>query len=34
LFDGGETPQMRRPGINEFVSFDAAAVEKKYFGES
>ena len=32
LFDDGEAPQLRRPGINEFVSFDAASVEKKYFG--
>ena len=34
LFAASETPQVRRPGINEFVSFDAAAVEKKYFGNS
>ncbi len=34
LFDNGETPQVRRPGINEFVSFDAAAVENKYFKQS
>ena len=33
-FDAGETPQVRKPGINEFVSFDAAAVENKYFGKS
>ena len=34
LFDAGETPQVRKPGINEFVSFDAAAVENNYFGKS
>src|ERR1044071_6395966 len=34
LFADSETPQVRRPGINEFVSFDAAAVENKYFKKS
>jgi gentisate 1,2-dioxygenase len=34
LFDDGEAPQCRKPGINEFVSFDAASIEKKYFGRS
>ena len=34
LFDTSETPQVRQPGINEFVSFDAAAVESKYFRKS
>ena len=34
LFDTSETPQVRKPGINEFVSFDAAAVESKYFRKS
>ena len=29
LFDTSETPQIRQPGINEFVSFDAVAVENK-----
>ena len=34
LFDDGEVPQVRKPGINEFVTFGAASVEKKYFGKS
>ena len=34
LFDEGETQQIRRPGINEFVSYDAAEVEVRYFGKS
>ena len=34
LFDEGEAPQLRKPGVNEFVSFDAAAVENRYFGKS
>jgi hypothetical protein len=31
LFDQGEAPQVRNPGVNQFVSYDAAAVEKKIF---
>jgi len=34
LFDTSETPQIRQPGINEFVSFDASAVESKYSKKS
>jgi hypothetical protein len=33
LFDEGEAPQVRNPGVNQFVSYGAAAVEKKYFGD-
>ena len=34
LFDAGEAPQLRNPGVNQFVTYDSAAVEKKYFGAS
>jgi len=30
LFDDGEAPQVRGPGINKFVPYDADSVEKKY----
>jgi hypothetical protein len=31
LFDDGEAAQLKKPGINEFVAYDAQSVEKKYF---
>lgn len=31
LFDDGETPQIKGPGENKFVPYDAASVESKYF---
>ena len=31
LFNEGETAQLKTPGINEFVAYDAKSVEKKYF---
>ena len=30
LFDDGETPQVRGPGINQFVPFDQEKAEAKY----
>lgn len=30
LFDEGESPQVRGPGANQFVSYDYAATENKY----
>jgi hypothetical protein len=33
LFDDGEKPALRNPGINKFVPYDSAAVERRYFGE-
>ena len=30
LFDEGETPQVRGPGINQFVAFDQERAEAKY----
>lgn len=33
LFDDGETPEIRGPGINKNVPFDQAAAESKYFGK-
>lgn len=32
LFDDGEKPEVRGPGVNRFVAYDAAAAERKYFG--
>ena len=32
LFDEGETPQMRPPSENNFVSYDWQSVERKIFG--
>jgi quercetin dioxygenase-like cupin family protein len=32
LFDEGEKPNVRGPGINQFVPFDQEAAEAKYFG--
>ena len=34
LFDAAEAPSLRNPGVNQFVTYDSAAVEKKYFGDS
>lgn len=31
LFDEGEAPQIRGPGVNRFVPYDSAAVEDRYF---
>lgn len=31
LFDDGEGAQLKKPGINEFVAYDAKSIEKKYF---
>jgi hypothetical protein len=31
LFDEGETPNLRGPGENQFVSYDQEAVERKVF---
>lgn len=31
LFDDGETPQVRGPGVNQFVPYDAEKTEAKYF---
>jgi quercetin dioxygenase-like cupin family protein len=31
LFDDGETPQVRGPGVNKFVPYDAEKTEAKYF---
>jgi quercetin dioxygenase-like cupin family protein len=33
LFDDGEKPALRNPGINKFVPYDSGAVERRYFGE-
>jgi quercetin dioxygenase-like cupin family protein len=33
LFDEGEAPQVRGPGVNQFVPFDQAKAESKYFGK-
>ncbi len=32
LFDDGEKPELRNPGVNKFVPYDSVAVEKKHFG--
>ncbi len=32
LFDEGEVPEIRGPGENRFVPYDAAAVEERLFG--
>lgn len=32
LFDHGEAPQIRSPGVNRYVPYDSVAVEKKHFG--
>ena len=34
LFDINESPALRNPGVNQFVPYDSAAVERKYFGNS
>ncbi|MET0500227.1 MAG: cupin domain-containing protein [Candidatus Binatia bacterium] len=34
LFDENEPLRLRNPGINTFVPYDSAAVEKKYSGKS
>ena len=34
LFDEDEPPRLRNPGVNKFVPYDSAAVEKKYPGNS
>ena len=31
LFDEGETPQVRGPGVNQFVPYDQGKAEAKYF---
>ena len=33
LYDDGETPQVRGPGINQFVPFDQEGAEAKCFGK-
>lgn len=33
LFDDREEPQVRGPGVNQFVPFDQDAAEAKYFGK-
>jgi gentisate 1,2-dioxygenase len=33
LFDDREKPALRNPGINKFVPYDSAKVEKQYFGD-
>jgi hypothetical protein len=33
LFDDGEKPEIRGPGTNQFVPFDQAAAEAKYFAK-
>ena len=33
LFDEGEKPQIRGPGENQFVPYDSAGVESKFFGK-
>jgi gentisate 1,2-dioxygenase len=33
LFDEGETPQVRGPGVTQFVPFDQEQAEAKYFGK-
>lgn len=33
LFDEGEEPQVRGPGVNRFVPFDQEKAELKYFGK-
>jgi hypothetical protein len=32
LYDDSETPQVRGPGINQFVPFDQEGAEAKCFG--
>lgn len=31
LFDDGEEPQIKGPGVNKFLPFDSASVERKFF---
>lgn len=31
LFDEGEKPQIKGPGVNNFLPYDSASVERKYF---
>ena len=33
LFSEGETPEIRGPGVNQFVPYDQDAAEAKYFGK-
>jgi len=33
LFDEGEAPQVRGPGVNQFVPYDQEKAEAKYFGK-
>ncbi len=33
LFDDGEKPEIRGPGVNQFVPFDQAGAEAKVFGK-
>jgi quercetin dioxygenase-like cupin family protein len=33
LFDDGETPQVRGPGVNQFVPYDQDKAEARYFGK-
>jgi quercetin dioxygenase-like cupin family protein len=33
LFDDGETPQVRGPGVNQFVPYDQDGAEAKVFGK-
>jgi quercetin dioxygenase-like cupin family protein len=34
LYDEGETPNVRGPGVNKFVPYDQGAAEAKYFHKS
>lgn len=33
LFDDGEAPQIRNPGVNRYVPYDSAGVESKYLAK-
>lgn len=33
LFDDGEAPQVRGPGVNQFVAYDQEKAEAKYFAK-
>lgn len=33
LFDEGEKSQIKGPGVNRFLPYDAPSVERKYFGD-